>query len=158
MTNGFTISIPINNSEQAARVLAALEVAFRTDKEDETEETSAIHASDLKKKKPGRPAKAKTEEVDEDEELELGEDDEEEESEDTESSDEEEESEDEAEEEDEESETLGEKDLAKLKGSLKAYSAKHGKEKAVKLLNKYAKSSQDVKTSDLPKLLKSLKV
>jgi uncharacterized protein with von Willebrand factor type A (vWA) domain len=120
-------------------------------------ERSPLSVSDLKPGKRGRPAKVKPEETEEeeteieDEEDDAGESDEDEESED--------ETEEESEDEEEESEEgLSEKDLVKLKGALKAYSAKHGKEKAVKLLNKYAKTSQEVKPSDLAKLLKLLKV
>jgi hypothetical protein len=124
------------------------------------EERSEITVGDLKKPKRGRPPKVK---ADADEMADLDEEDTEE-SDDDENdageSDEEEESEDEAEEEseDEEAEGLSEKELTKLKSALKAYSAKHGKEKAVKHLHKFAKVSQDVKPADLPKLLKLLKV
>lgn len=50
------------------------------------------------------------------------------------------------------------KELATLKKALNSYSAKHGKDKAVKILHKYAKVSQDVLQDDLNKLLKALKV
>ncbi len=49
--------------------------------------------------------------------------------------------------------------LKKLKSALKAYSETHSsKEKALKLLYKFAKVSQDVKAADFPKLMKALKV
>ncbi len=132
--------------------------------DEEVEEKSAISVADLKEKKRGRPpgsknkAAAKVEAVEDDEE-EL--DDEEED--DAESIEDEAEEDDETEEESEdaeedEDEGLSETDLSKLKAALKAYSAKNGKEKAVKILNKFAKASQDVKPADLPKVLKLLKV
>src|SRR5690606_27509907 len=100
--------------------------------------------------------------IDEEDEDEI---DEEEEDEDEDEIDEEEEDEsddeDEEESDDEEEETslkLGDAELSKLKLALNKFSKKNGKEKAIKLLNKYAKTSQDVKKSDLPKLLKALKV
>lgn len=50
------------------------------------------------------------------------------------------------------------KQLAQLKKALNSYSAKHGKPKAVKILHKYAKVSQDVKADDFSKVLKALKI
>lgn len=50
------------------------------------------------------------------------------------------------------------KQLATLKKALNTYSGKHGKDKAVKILHKFAKVSQDVKADDYGKLMKALKV
>lgn len=57
-----------------------------------------------------------------------------------------------------EDEKIDAKQLAQLKKALNGYSAKHGKPKAVKILHKYAKVSQDVKTEDFSKIMKALKV
>ncbi len=65
---------------------------------------------------------------------------------------------DEEETEEEESDVISEAEVEKLKVALKAYSAKNGKDKAVKMLHKYAKKSTEVKKADLPKLIKALKV
>lgn len=50
------------------------------------------------------------------------------------------------------------KQLAQLKKALNTYSGKHGKDKAVKILHKFAKVSQDVKADDFGKIMKALKV
>lgn len=116
-----------------------------------TEERSHISIADIKaargKGKKGAAAAAETE-VDPNDETEV----EEEEI--------ETETETEVEEEEiEEEETISEGDLAKVKGALKAYSAKHGdKKKAIAVLHKFAERSDLVKPSDVAKLLKALKV
>lgn len=46
----------------------------------------------------------------------------------------------------------------KLLPALNAYTKKHGKDKAVKILKTVAPTSKEVKEADLPKLLKLLKV
>lgn len=61
-------------------------------------------------------------------------------------------------EDDEEPAKVDAKQLATLKKALNTYSAKNGKDKAVKILHKYAKVSQDVKADDYGKLMKALKV
>jgi hypothetical protein len=94
------------------------------------------------------------------------EEDEEEETEETEEEETEEETEDETEEETEEEETEEDEDevvsgdqLKKLKAALTAFSKhKKSKDAAVKVLRKFAPSSEKVKVSDLPKLMKALKV
>jgi len=115
--------------------------------EEDAEETSEIDIAEIKAK---RGRKAKKAEPEEEEELESDDAPEEDEADDEEEFDEEEEA--------EEEETLSESDLTKLKGALKAYSAKHDKTKAVAVLNKFAKRSDLVKPADLSKLLKALKV
>lgn len=50
------------------------------------------------------------------------------------------------------------KQLAQLKKALNTYAGKNGKKKAVTILNKYAKVSQDVKADDFAKIMKALKV
>ncbi len=107
------------------------------------EEKSAVSIADIKAAR-GKGKKGKTEEVEEEllEEEEL----------------EEEELEEEELEEVEEAEAISEKDLAKLKAALKAYSDKHDKKKAIGILKKFAEKSDLVKPSDLPKVLKALKV
>lgn len=59
---------------------------------------------------------------------------------------------------DEEPSKVDAKQLAQLKKALNTYSGKNGKDKAVKILHKYAKVSQDVKAEDFGKLMKALKV
>lgn len=114
----------------------------------EEEEKSVISAGKLKgKKKSVEP-----------EDLELEEDDDESEEEDSEEEDTEEEEDESENEEDDEDETVTDLELKNLKAALKAYSTKNGRAKAVKLLNKFGKSSQDVKRKDFAKLLKLLKV
>lgn len=88
-----------------------------------------------------------TEEVDETEDEELDEDESEDED-----ADEDEESE------DEEDGKIDPKQLMQLKKALNSYSSKHGKPKAVKILHKFAKVSQDVKAKDFSKILKALKI
>lgn len=60
--------------------------------------------------------------------------------------------------EDDESAKVSPKQLAQLKKALNTYAFKNGRPKAVKILHKYAKVSQDVKASDFPKIMKELKV
>lgn len=61
-------------------------------------------------------------------------------------------------EDDEEPAKIDTKQLAQLKKALNSYSAKNGKPKAVKILHKFAKVSQDVKADDFAKIMKALKV
>lgn len=75
-----------------------------------------------------------------------------------ESSDDMDEDEDEETEDDEEPAKIDAKQLAQLKKALNSYSAKNGKPKAVKILHKFAKVSQDVKAEDFAKIMKALKV
>ena len=151
-------------AKQLAEVAATLAVAGKVKGSavaagDDAEEKSDISVADLKEgaKKRGRPPgsknKAKVEEVEEDEAEEdsVDAEDADDESEDFEDSDD-------ADEEEAEDDGLSEAELTKLKAALKAYSAKHGKEKAVKVLHKFAKASQDVPKDKLPALLKLLKV
>lgn len=156
-----TIHLEGKNKAELAKGLQAHLALFAA------EEKSAIDVSELKKGK-GKKAAAE-EEDDSEDEIEEEDESEDEESEEEESeeeeedeSEEEEESEDEEESEEDEDDSkslkLGDADLSKLKLALNKFSKKNGKEKAIKLLNKFAKTSQDVKKSDLPKLLKALKV
>lgn len=127
----------------------------------ETEEQAAAE----EKPKRGRKAKAKeepeetveeTEEVEETvEDPDDSEDEAEESSDDMDDMDEDdgEETED-----DEEPAKIDDKQLAQLKKALNSYSAKNGKPKAVKILHKFAKVSQDVKAEDFAKIMKALKV
>lgn len=66
--------------------------------------------------------------------------------------------EDEETEDDEEPAKIDTKQLAQLKKALNSYSAKNGKPKAVKILHKFAKVSQDVKAEDFAKIMEDLKV
>ncbi len=101
-------------------------------------------------KKPGRPKKEKP--ADEPEETEVEENDEPEET-------EEEVEEPEETEEVEEPEVVSGEQLAKVKAALQAFSkAKKSKDAAVKVLHKFAKSSEKVKVADYKKLLLALKV
>lgn len=120
--------------------------------EDETDEIEADEEPAPKKR--GRPAKAAStkkaavEEEDEETEADEAEDDEE---------DVEEEAEDEEDVEEPEYVTGG--DLTKLKKALQAFAkAKGTKDAAVKVLRKFAPSSEKVKVGDLAKLMKALKV
>lgn len=61
-------------------------------------------------------------------------------------------------EEDDEPAKVSPKQLAELKKALNTFAGKNGKAKAVKILHKYAKVSQDVKASDFAKIMKELKV
>jgi hypothetical protein len=106
--------------------------------------------------KKGRGKKAKPVEEEIDEEVEETSDIEDLDEEET--VEEDEESFDEEESSDEEMPKVDAKELATLKKALNTYSGKHGKDKAVKILHKYAKVSQDVLQDDLGKLLKALKV
>lgn len=58
----------------------------------------------------------------------------------------------------EEPQKLTPKELGQLKAALNSFAAKNNRAKAIGILTKFAKTSQDVKPSDLPKLLKALKV
>lgn len=60
--------------------------------------------------------------------------------------------------EDDEPAKIDAKQLAQLKKALNTYAGKNGKKKAVTILNKYAKVSQDVKADDFAKIMKALKV
>lgn len=113
--------------------------------------------------KKGRGKKAKAEEqveMDLDEETSVEDLDDEDTSEEIEEDDAEEIEDEESEEieEDEEPAKIDQKQLAQLKKALNSYSAKNGKPKAVKILHKYAKVSQDVKADDFAKIMKALKV
>jgi hypothetical protein len=69
------------------------------------------------------------------------------------------EDEDDSDDEDEDEPTVSPKDLAKIKKALDAYSVHHkSKQKAVKVLLKFAPTAQQVKTSQVVGLLKALKV
>jgi hypothetical protein len=125
--------------------------------------SNAPQDDDLAPKKRGR--KPKVQEPIEDEDAEESEEDEADEADeaDEEEAEEEESDEDEADEEEEteesdEDEVLSPEQLVKLKKALRAYSTKHSKAKAVKILNKYANASQDVKASEFGELMKKLKV
>jgi hypothetical protein len=117
----------------------------------EHEEMSKISIEEIKKGR-GRPKKEEPEAVDPDDETEE----ETTEEETTEETSEEEETFEEAEEVEEDK--ISEDDLKKLKAALNAHQKKHGKEKAIKILHKYAKRSDAVKPADLSKLMKALKV
>lgn len=147
MTPVITITIPLTE-ETKGLVEKLMEAGTGP------EEKSIIRASDLKKKgrKPKEVEADEDEESDEIEETEEVEADEDEETEGVEA-DADEESED-----DDEAEAISAKDLSQLKVALKVYSGKHGKDKAVKMLHKFAKASDKVSKTDLPKLLKLLKV
>jgi hypothetical protein len=60
--------------------------------------------------------------------------------------------------EDDEPAKLDAKQLTQLKKALNSFAAKNGKPKAVKILQGFAKVSQDVKASDFAKIMKALKV
>jgi hypothetical protein len=109
--------------------------------------------------KPARkPRKPKAVEEDETEETEEDTEDDETDSDDEEETqDEDTDSDDEDTEEESDDDVISPEDLVKLKKALRAYSAKHSKEKAVKVLKKYAEASQDVKAEDFTKLMKELK-
>lgn len=62
------------------------------------------------------------------------------------------------EEEEDEDGVVNEDELKKIKLALNTYAGKHGREKVLKVLMKFAKTSSEVKKSDLPKLLKALKI
>ncbi len=98
-------------------------------------------------KKRGRKAK-----------NEIAEDDAEEVEEDVEEDEDAEEDDEEEDEDAEDDDVVGPEDLVKLKKALRAYSEKNSKAKAVKILNKFANASQDVKAADFGKLMKLLKV
>ena len=55
-------------------------------------------------------------------------------------------------------EVVSGEELTNLKRALKAFAEKNTKGKAIAILHKYANVSQDVKKSDLPALMKALKV
>lgn len=115
------------------------------------------------KKTRGKKAKAEVEDTQEEMDLDEASDETEDADDlaDLEELEEETEEEDEAEEEtedDEEPVKIDAKQLAQLKKALNSYSAKNGKPKAVKILHKYAKVSQDVKADDFGKIMKALKV
>jgi hypothetical protein len=57
-----------------------------------------------------------------------------------------------------EDETISVAEQASLKDDLQKYAAKHSREAAAKILNKFARTRALVKKSDLPKLKKALKV
>lgn len=138
---------------------------------------SSIHAVEVQmtilKQLLGKPADAEETEIDEEEtpkpkkarkakaveedEVEVEEVEDEDVSEDDDSDSDEEDAEDDSEDESD-SDGLSEGDLGKLKTALKAYALKKGKAKAVAILNKFAETSKDVKPTDLPKLLKMLKL
>lgn len=152
----FSISVNCTNAKEAAKILAALgsidqPVAAKPAKQklDDADDDETPVAT----KKRGRPAKvaAPVDEVEETDEEETEEDDEVEE-------DETEESDDDEVEEDEPTVVTGE-DLTKVKKALQAYSkAKGSKDAAVKVLRKFAPSSEKIKVGDLKALLKALKV
>jgi hypothetical protein len=156
-----TITIPVNED-----TLTLIEELIQVGKGHEAEEKDVISASKLKeeseapKKRGRKPKAAKAVEEDDEEETEEDADEETEEDADEEESDDEETEEDDEEESDDEDEggTVTGSDLSKLKVALKVYSGKHGKDKTVKVLQKFAKASDKVKKADLPKLLKLLKV
>lgn len=149
----FSISVNCTNAKEAAKVLTALNALVGGEVvaapkpaklDDEADEAPTP-------RKRGRPAKAEPKEV------EIVED-EEEIDEETETGEDEEEIEDESEE-DEAPEVVEGEDLAKLKKALQAFSkAKGSKDAAVKVLRKFAPSSEKVKVGDLKALLKALKV
>lgn len=115
-------------------------------------------AEERTQKKRGRKAKAAAEPEEDLEETSV-EDLDEEIEEEIEEDEEEETEEDETEEvEEDDDKKIDAKQLAQLKKALNSYSAKHGKPKAVKILHKYAKVSQDVKADDFSKVLKALKI
>lgn len=116
-------------------------------------------------KKRGRPAKAaetSEDDLEEDTEDEIEEQEDEEsedkESEDDDSDEEIEDEETEDEETEDEAEKLDPEQLVKLRKALRSYSEKNGKEKASKVLKKFAPASQDVKVVDFKKLMAALKV
>jgi len=126
------------------------------DESEDDEETSAISMADIKAKRAKKGKKAKAEEP---EDEELSDDDAPEDDEEVDADDESEETEEDFDEEEtEEDEGISESDLSKLKGALKAFSAKKDRKQAVAILNKFAERSDLVKPADLPKLLKALKV
>jgi len=103
---------------------------------------------------PKKGKKAPPVEVDEDEADEEEEEDEDE-DEETEEEDAADEDEDDS---DEEDELLDASELKKVKAALREYTAAHSKEKAVKILLKFAPTSDKVKKADVAKVLKALKV
>lgn len=161
----------MENVESAKAAIKKIQAGFTALSDalggEDEEEKDVISPSKLRGSKgKGKKAKAveeddsdETEEDDSDleidEDADAEEDSDEEDSEDDEESDDEE---DDSEDEGDEDETVNELELKNLKKALKAYSAKNGKPKAVKILNKFAKASQDVKRKDFAKLLKLLKV
>jgi len=161
-----TLELGVGTREAIAQLVHAIEnhggtpTARRNPKakaaEEEAEETSTISIADIKAKRGKGKKKAEPEEVEEEAEEEI-EEAEVEEAEEEESEEAEEESFEEEETEEDE-DKLSDADLTKLKGALKAYSAKHDKKKAVAVLKKFAERSDLVKPADLPKLLKLLKV
>lgn len=162
-----SISVDPKNQDEVKHAQAILGYAAQDNTKasgagDEKEERSEISIADIKKKR-GRKSKAEkeAEETAEEESEET----ESEESEEDANPDDESESAEETEEEfseedevEEAEEGLSESELTKLKGALKAYSAKHDKKKAIGILKKFAERSDLVKAADLPKLMKLLKV
>lgn len=149
-----TISINCTNAADAQRVIAAVLGTKDAPESDDgeapkkrgrpTKEAAALRADEAPAKKPA-PKKVAAE-IEEDDEDEVEEDDEDEADEDD---------EDEA----EEDETVDAAGLVTLKKALTNFSkAKGSKDAAVKILRKFAPSSEKVKAADLPKLLKALKV
>lgn len=129
------------------------------------ERLDKVNAAETKTTKPSKGKKNVKEDQNEIEDEEENEDDETpvEEDDDEDSDAENSDSDDDEENEDDESEgtsqaRLSESDLGKLKDALRKYSTKRGKDNAVKILRKFGKTSQDVKKTDLPKILKLLKV
>lgn len=176
------ISITVNfegdkSVEEAQKLLAALQgsdpAPVQNDADEDDEE---IPAPKKAPKKKAAPKKTKPP-VDEDEDLDEDDSDDEDEAskkapkkkakpvdEDEDDEDESDDDGDDADEDEDDSDdegdedTLPEKDLAKLKKALNAKMGVVGREKAVQILNKFAKRSSDVKPKDLPKLLSLLRV
>lgn len=157
-----SITVKGESLSDLATKVAALGATLNGLGMNETEEQPAAE----EKPKRGRKAKVKEEPeetveetVEETEEVEdtvEDLDDSEDEAEET--SDDMDEDEDEETEDDEEPAKIDTKQLAQLKKALNSYSAKNGKPKAVKILHKFAKVSQDVKAEDFAKIMKALKV
>lgn len=114
-------------------------------------------AAPAQKKTRGKKA-AVVEDDEEEESVENSEDDEDTDNDTEESEDNSDESEDGEDIEDvEEEEKISDSDLKKVKAALRAYSDKHGKSKAVKILMKFAKSSAELKPDQVAKVIKALK-
>lgn len=154
----------IQKSELVARIDATLEgngkkpVAVDLNDDEDTEDEQP-------KKKRGRKAKAEVEEDDDEDEAPAkktknAKKEEPEDEEDDEDSEDEGDEDSEDEDDDEDAEYVTGDDLKKLKKALAAHKKANGgkPEKTVKILHKFADSSEEVKVEDLPKILKALKV
>lgn len=154
MENKISITVEGANLADVARKMVALGQNL-----DSVGANEAEAPVETPKKGRGKKAKAEepeeTVEMDEETSVEDLEDDAEETSEDD---DTEEMDEDVEDIEDDEPTKIDTKQLAQLKKALNSYSAKNGKPKAVKILHKFAKVSQDVKAEDFAKIMKALKV